>query len=204
MKYKLKVKQHTIKVDCNSKLSKLFNILQSIGFGPENCNTNYVKLVGKEYEVTWLKKDYDNSKDLILINKKNCFNNYKDSEYVVNISIYSLEEILEIIFKICNIDKVVDYTVSDSFFYTETKKIKLLDLPNSEFSTEIQDIKYSSLYKRNVSKKHNLQSKRTKIKPYGHIFHSSWDSSDTRYVSVVNKSTQRRLNKVNFYSNNLE
>jgi hypothetical protein len=172
MKYKFKTKQHVIKIDCNNKLAKLFNILQSIGFSPENCDTDYVRLIGKKYQLTWFKKnyahfyssttccpdkgitpngwavteDYDNSEVWIVIDKKNCFNKYKDSEFAINTSKYALEEIVAIIFKICSINKVVDYNVSNSFYFNYSEKIKLLDLPNSGFGTDVQDVEWSGNY----------------------------------------------------------
>jgi hypothetical protein len=174
MKYKFKTKQHVIKIDCNNKLAKLFNILQSIGFSPENCDTDYVRLIGKKYQLTWFKEnyahfysyttcypdkgitpngwavteDYNNASVWIVIDKKNCFNKYKDSEYAINTSKYSLEEIVGIIFKICSINKVVDYNVSNSFYFNYSERVKLLDCPNSGFGTDVQDVKWDGWYRK--------------------------------------------------------
>jgi hypothetical protein len=227
MKYKFKTEKKQTKLNCNSKLGKLFNILKSIGFSPnitiinDKIENDSIRLLNKKYQIDWFNDDanvyfYDSVacypdkgispdgwaimtaeyKDCILINERGSYDKPKDSDFAINTSHYSLHEIMEILVKICEIKKKVNYEVSDSFFLKYTERIKILTIPFKKdlfWKSSYHISKYRGLKKENAQK-----SVKTKISPYGRKKGTIYDAINS--FSVVNKSTQRRSNKIDIYS----
>lgn len=163
MKYKFKTFSKSIKINCNHKLAKLFNILNQNQFTIAESDEDYVKLINKKFEIRWYNstnnvylyssvdvypnKSKDGSgwsvtdgleSDWVVINRRGYFNKYKDSDHAINTSHYSLEEIINIISKICSINIDINSDVSNRFYSSYTKVIKLLDCPNSGFGTDVE------------------------------------------------------------------
>ena len=76
----------------------------------------------------------------------------------------------------------------------KTVKIKLVDVP---YGKDVKWSKYFDFYRSKGDKSDNMQAAyRTRICPYGRKKGFGYNSADTALVAIVNKATQRRLNKI--------
>lgn len=141
-------------VNCSSKLAKLFNLLNSIGVSAGSCDEDVVVLTGLGYTLHWFNNNYIPSfydtticfpdkgtipygwsvtdvntvqADWIVIDGVGRFNKYKDSDFAVDTSKYSYEELVEIVLGIVDYKGEVNLNQLSVFTVKHTEVQKVVD-----------------------------------------------------------------------------
>jgi hypothetical protein len=175
-------------INCPKKIAKIFNILTSLGISTADTNKDFVQLAGYNYVITWIdnyidvpnfystticypsKGIYPNGwantdntvyANWLVIDEKGCYNKYKDSQFAINTTKYSVEEVITIITTIIDNKKLnnrkIDFNVPDSFSISvKNKPIK--DKKSNKIKKHLDKNTFRGVYR-----------KRLKMIPYGWV-----------------------------------